>query len=116
MLISLSLFIAGLGSGMFMPLAGAALLGVADSFGFGVQNNYFLSLPAVKNMGDSKSLSILSFIKKMLEMIGPMVFAIMIVIGYQAGIRTMAVIFAVMAVIFMAVFPVLNLARVRREE
>ncbi len=116
MLISLSLFIAGLGSGMFMPLAGAALLGVADSFGFGVQNNYFLSLPAVKNMGDSKSLSILSFIKKMLEMIGPMVFAIMIVIGYQAGIRTMAVIFAVMAVIFMAVFPVLNLAKVRREE
>ncbi len=99
--IALSLFLPGIGAGLVLPITGAALLGTADSFGFGVQNNYFLSLSAIRRLGGSKSLSVLSFIKKMLEMIGPMVFAAVITLGFQAGIRTMAICFAVMAVVFM---------------
>ncbi len=98
--IALSLFLPGLGAGLVFPFLGAALLGTADSFGFGVQNNYFLSFPAIKALGASKSLSVLSFIKKILEMTGPLIFAGIIVIGYQAGIRTLALIFAVMAGIY----------------
>ncbi len=101
LMISLSLFLAGLGSGLFLPFAGAAVLGAADSFGFGVQNNYFLDLPLFRKMGRSKALSLLSFIKKMFEMTGPFVFAGAIILGYQTGIRTMAAAFAVMAVLFM---------------
>lgn len=100
-MISVSLFLAGLGSGIFLPFAGAALLGAADSFGFGVHNNYFLDLPVFRRMGRSKALSILSFIKKMFEMTGPFVFATAIVFGYQMGIRSMAFLFAAMAVLFM---------------
>jgi hypothetical protein len=36
----------------------------------------------------------------MLEMIGPFVFAAAIIIGYQAGIRLLAVIFGLMAILF----------------
>jgi len=100
MLIALSLFMPGIGAGLVLAFGGAALLGMADSFGFGVQNNYFLELPAIKKLGASRSLSILSFIKKILEMTGPLVFAFMITIGYQAGIRYLAVGFAAMAVLF----------------
>ena len=100
-MIALSLFLPGIGSGLLFPFLGAALLGTADSFGFGVQNNYFLELPSIKRMGAAKSLSVLSFIKKMLEMIGPMVFAFAVSMGFQQGIRYMAVTFAAMTVMFM---------------
>ena len=99
--IALSLFLPGIGAGVFLPIIGAALLGTADSFGFGVQNNYFLSLSSVRRLGASKSLSVLSFIKKMLEMVGPLVFAAVIVLGFQTGIRAMAICFAVMTLVFM---------------
>ncbi|MCR5473878.1 MAG: MFS transporter [Lachnospiraceae bacterium] len=100
LLISLSLFLPGIGSGMLSSFIGSALLGTADSFGFGVQNNYFLALPAVRRLGASRSLSVLSFIKKLLEMAGPLVFAAILVLGYQAGIRALAISFAVMALAF----------------
>ncbi len=100
-MIALSLFLPGIGAGLLMSYLGSALLGSADSFGFGVQNNYFLGLPAVKRLGASKSLSVLSFIKKILEMAGPIVFAVVIMIGFRQGIKAMAGAFAAMAVAFM---------------
>jgi len=96
-MVAVSLFLPGLGAGLLLPFLSAALLGTADSFGFGVQNNYFLDLPAVRRMERSESLSLLSFVKKLLEMTGPMVFAGVIMIGYQTGIRILAVTFALMA-------------------
>lgn len=100
LLIALSLFVPGIGTGLFLPFLGAGILGLADSFGFGAQNNYYLSLPAIEHLGASRSLSVLSFTKKMLEMIGPFVFAAAIIIGYQAGIRILAIIFGAMALLF----------------
>ena len=100
-MIALSLFLPGIGAGLLFPFLGAALMGTADSFGFGVQNKYFLDMPSVKRMGAAMSLSVLSFVKKMLEMIGPMVFAFAVSAGFQQGIRYMSITFAVMAVLFM---------------
>ncbi len=100
-MIALSLFLPGIGIGLLLPFLGAALLGTADSFGFGVQNNYFLALPSIKRMGASRSLSVLSFIKKMLEMIGPMIFAFAISAGFQQGIMYLSISFAIMAILFM---------------
>ncbi|MBR1438489.1 MAG: MFS transporter [Synergistaceae bacterium] len=100
-MIAFSLFLPVMGTGMLFPFLGAVLLGTADSFGFGVQNNYFLELPSIKRMGASRALSVLSFIKKMLEMTGPLVFAFAISAGFQEGIRYISVSFAVMAALFM---------------
>lgn len=100
LIIALSLLFPVMGASLFLPYVSACLLGTADSFGFGVQNNYFLGLPAVQKLGPSKSLSVLSFIKKMLEMIGPFVFAAALTLGYRAGIGALAVAFAIMAVAY----------------
>ncbi|MCR5302261.1 MAG: MFS transporter [Lachnospiraceae bacterium] len=108
LLISVSLFLPGIGSGLLSSFIGSALLGTADSVGFGVQNNYFLALPAVRNMGASRSLSVLSFIKKLIEMAGPLVFAGVMVLGYQAGIRMLAICFAAMAIAFVVLDPLLS--------
>lgn len=99
-LIALSLLLPGIGTGLLLPFMSASLLGVADSFGFGVQNNYFLSLPAVRSMGASKSLSLLSFIKKLLEMTGPFVFAAVLTLGFQTGIKYLSFAFFAATVIF----------------
>ena len=108
LMVAVSLFLPGLGAGLMLPFLSAALLGTADSFGFGVQNNYFLDLPAVSKMERSVSLSLLSFIKKLLEMTGPMAFAAVIMIGYQRGIMIMAVTFAIMAFAFMILSSIMN--------
>ncbi|MCR4740434.1 MAG: MFS transporter [Lachnospiraceae bacterium] len=108
-LISISLLLPGLGSGVLLPMMGAALLGTADSAGFGVQNNYFLGLPAVSRLGAGKSLSLLSFLKKIMEMTGPFVFAAVMVIGYQKGIRFLAESFMIMAVLFVVFSFIRNL-------
>lgn len=71
--------------GMFWPaFAAVLLLSIGDSFGFVCQNNYFLKMKAVKQLGESLSLSILSFVKKMTEMMGPIVFGLL-----YAGIDTL---------------------------
>lgn len=65
--------------GRFWPAYLAViLLSLGDSFGFAVQNNYFLRLDAVKRLGESMSMSLISFLKKMTEMLGPIVFGLLI--------------------------------------
>ena len=100
LLIALSIVMPAFGAGILFPFIGSSLLGTADSFGFGVQNNYFLGLPAVKKLGPAKSLSILSFLKKMLEMTGPFVFAYAISLGYRKGLIILSAIFASMTIIY----------------
>jgi predicted MFS family arabinose efflux permease len=103
LVISLSLLLPGLGAGIVLPFVGAMLLGIGDSFGFGAQNNYFLSMNAVRALGSSKSLSVLSFVKKLLEMTGPIVFAFAIALGYRVGIIVLAISFAAMCVVYFGI-------------
>ena len=100
LLISLAIAMPAFGTGLLFPFIGSSVLGTADSFGFGVQNSYFLGLPAVKKLGPSKSLSVLSFIKKMFEMTGPLIFASAITLGYQQGILVLTFVFATMVVLY----------------
>ena len=64
----------GFAGGLPVAMCAVLILGFSDSFGFVAQNNYFLALPLVRKLGESKSLSVLSLIKKLLEMVGPLVF------------------------------------------
>ena len=93
LLFSAGLLLTGCFGGMKAAMLAVLCLAVADSFGFSVQNNYFLALPFVKQMGASRSLSYLSFLKKITEMLGPTVFALVIVLGYEAGLRLLGVLF-----------------------
>lgn len=90
---SAGLLTAGIWGGVIAALLAVVCIGVADSFGFGVQNNYFLALPAVSSMNQEKSLSYLSFLKKITEMLGPTVFSVMILPGFEKGLTAMGIIF-----------------------
>lgn len=108
---SAGLIIAGIFGGIVPSILAVLFLGVADSFGFGVQNNYFLAFPAVASMGESKSLSYLSFLKKMTEMLGPTAYAVVISLGFERGLLVMGVVFASAVLLF----GVLQLFEAKRE-
>ena len=75
------------------------LIGFGDSFGFGVQNSYYMNLPANRRIGSGKALMHLSLMKKLTEMTGPTVFALAMS-AQSGGILTLGIVFAV----FMAVY------------
>lgn len=102
LLFSAGLLLVGCFGGMKMAFIAVLCLAVADSFGFSVQNNYFLALPSVKRMGASRSLSYLSFLKKLTEMLGPTVFAMVLVLGYEAGLKILGIIFTAAVCCFAA--------------
>ena len=97
---SVGLLTAGLMGGVIASLIAVVFLGVADSFGFGVQNNYFLALPAVANMNSGKSLSYLSFLKKITEMLGPTAYSMAILLGYERGLVAMGGLFIAAIVLY----------------
>ena len=114
LLFSVGLLLVGCFGGMETAFVAVLCLAVADSFGFSVQNNYFLALPSVKRMGASKSLSYLSFLKKITEMLGPTVFALVLVLGYEAGVRLLGSVFVVAVVVF-AILQMTDLKKCRQE-
>lgn len=75
-LLAAGLILFGLFGGLVPAFVGVGLIALADSFGFVAQNNYFLSMDGVRRLGESRSLSYLSFLKKMAEMLGPILFAL----------------------------------------
>ena len=90
---SVGLLIAGIWGGVIASLLAVVCIGVADSFGFGVQNNYFLALPAVSSMNQERSLSYLSFLKKITEMLGPTAYSLAILLGFEKGLIAMGILF-----------------------
>jgi len=115
LLFSVGLLLVGYFGGMKIAFLAVLCLAVADSFGFSVQNNYFLALPSVKRMGASRSLSYLSFLKKITEMLGPTVFALVLVLGYEAGVRVLGLVF-VGAVVLFAVLQMMDGLKKCRQE
>jgi predicted MFS family arabinose efflux permease len=92
-LFSLALTGFGLWGGFIQALLVVFLLGVADSFGFAVQNNYFLNLDYARLAGESHALSLISLIKKLAEMLGPIAFGLTFYASGFNGITVMGMIF-----------------------
>ncbi len=93
----------GLTGGFLPALITVLALGVADSFGFVLQNNYFLKFKILRNFGESLSLSLLSFLKKAGEMLGPLTFAAFMGFGVY-GVAILGLIFLVFTLIYVIFF------------
>jgi len=101
-LLALALILTGL-DGSFSTILGAiAIIALADGFGFGAQNTGFLALPAMSRLPASRSLSWLSFFKKMAAMPGPIIFALAMNFPNRIGILSMGLLFLLM--VFLAGF------------
>ncbi len=90
----------GLMQNYLMAFTCVLFLGLADSFGFAAQNNYFLKFKAMKSLGESVAMSVLSFIKKMAEMLGPIVFGLVIAEGSGMAVAMLGIIFLAAIVVY----------------
>ena len=88
------LMLVGITGTFIASVIAMVLIGFGDSFGFGVQNSYYMNLPANRRIGSGKALMHLSLIKKLTEMTGPTVFALAMSAG-NGGIFTLGIVFAV---------------------
>ncbi|MEN1761424.1 MFS transporter [Anoxynatronum sibiricum] len=71
---------------LMAAFAAAFLLGIADSFALVAQTNYLLGLESAQRLGRGLALGYYSNVKKIGQMLGPMVFGGMITLGNQRGI------------------------------
>lgn len=94
----------GLFGGIVPMYAAALLLGFGDSFGFVSQNSCFLDLPAIERYGESMSMSVLSFIKKLAEMLGPITFAFVLVGSNTTRVWILGIGFVLAALIYSVLF------------
>lgn len=80
------LILFGIWGGMVPAMLAMAVIGIADAFGFVAQNNYFLDFKVSQKLGHSRALSCISIIKKLAEMLGPLVFGLLFTIPGTAGV------------------------------
>lgn len=66
---------------IYAAFAAVILLGIADSFGLSAQNNYFVRLEATSHIGTGKALGYYGNIKKVGQMLGPIAFGGVAVLG-----------------------------------
>ncbi|MDR0409491.1 MAG: MFS transporter [Spirochaetaceae bacterium] len=96
-MLAAALILTGLWGKFGIVLLSIAIIGMGDGFGAGVQNNYFLTLPIISRLPSSRSLSWLSFLKKMAAMLGPISFALAMNFPGRTGILVMGILFMLMA-------------------
>ncbi|MDD4801900.1 MAG: MFS transporter [Syntrophomonas sp.] len=93
--------------GVVMALLVILILGLADSFGFVAQNNYFLSLPATQKLGESKALSYYSTVRRLGQVLGPFIFGTLAILGDMRSVGIIALAglgLLIMFVIFSRIF------------
>jgi hypothetical protein len=100
LLFSFALIWFGLLGGFVPAMFAVLILGVADSFGFAVQNNYFLNIEYARSLGESHALSFVSLIKKFAEMLGPIAFGLTFLFSGFTGITVMGFIFLCSALLY----------------
>jgi predicted MFS family arabinose efflux permease len=81
-------------------LIAALVLGIADSFGMVSQNNYFLGLPAVRREGVGKALGLLSIMKKLGQMVGPLALGALLGLGMARGMGLTGVLLLICTILF----------------
>lgn len=77
-----------------------ALLGVADSFGLPLQSSYYTDLDAVREYGYDKSMGIYSLVENTAQSLGAILFGYIFVFGVASGLRFLAGVICVLAVLF----------------
>jgi predicted MFS family arabinose efflux permease len=97
-MLAAALVLTGLWGNFGVILFSIVIIGMGSGFGAGVQNSYFLAIPAISRLPSSRSLSWLSFLKKMAAMLGPITFALAMNFPGRRGILTMGILFGTMAV------------------
>lgn len=92
-------------AGTVMALLVILVMGIADSFGIVAQNNYFLSLAATRQIGESKALSYYSMARRLGQVVGPFIFGMLAVMGAGKSVGLIALVCLALLVIFALMSP-----------
>ncbi|MDR0550924.1 MAG: MFS transporter [Spirochaetaceae bacterium] len=98
-LLAASLLLSGVFGGFGILAFSIVIMGLADGFGFGTQNDFFLALPFMRRIPASRALSILSFLKKLAAALGPVVFALGLNLPGTKGICVIGILILVAALL-----------------
>lgn len=63
-----------------------ALLGLGDSFGLPMSNDYLIGMKASSRIGENKSVGYFNFINNIGQMIGPLILSFLFTFGYKKGV------------------------------
>lgn len=96
-----ALIVFSLGNSFLAAIFAVLILGISDSIGIIAQNNYFLNMKEVNIQGKGTSLGIYSIIKKFGQMIGPMIFGMVIPMGIAKGVGLIGITFILFVVVFL---------------
>ncbi|MGE5417365.1 MAG: MFS transporter [Acidobacteriota bacterium] len=88
---------------LMAALAAILMLGIADSFGVVVQNNYLLSLEASEQMGQNKAVGYYSMVRKMGQTAGPFIFGSLAVLGQTRSVLWIGAVSLICLIIFLAI-------------
>ena len=76
------------------------LLAVSDSFGYVVQETYYMELEEVEEYGTDRAIGVYSLVENLSQALGSFVFGYILAVGLKAGLILYGIIIAAMAVIF----------------
>jgi MFS family permease len=77
-----------------------ALMGIAESFGITAQIDYFTELKASRELGEGKSMGYYSLVENLGQVLGPIVFGELLVLGIGNGLRTLGILIVCTLMIF----------------
>ena len=84
-------------------LVGVLLLSVAISFGYAAQSSYYAGIPRVQQYGGSRSMGVYSLFDNSGQTLGPVVYGVALMFGYQRGILAIGGGLLVLLVLFLVV-------------
>lgn len=99
LLVALGMLIFGFYGSLLAAFIAVILLGIADSFGLVAQNKYYINLKATGEMGTGKALGYYDNIRKVGQMVGPVIFGGLIIFG-DIGISFLGLLFILMLIFF----------------
>ncbi|MBQ3426170.1 MAG: MFS transporter [Clostridia bacterium] len=77
-----------------------ALFAVADCFGLAAQSVYFISLPEVKAVGESRALAVNSTIESIVTAAGSVIFGAALMLGERLGIAVICIVFSILLLLY----------------
>ncbi|MGM0379458.1 MAG: MFS transporter [Bacillota bacterium] len=99
-IIGASFILFSFNNSIIMAFTVALFLGVSESFGVAAQTNYFFQIKIIDQIGKGKSIGYYSLVKKLGQMIGPIIFGMAITIGIVKGVGFIGALILVLALIF----------------
>lgn len=99
-----ALIIAALTGNVFGMLLVLMLMGATEGFCVNTQNNLYLNLPVTKKVGADTSVGYFEMFAKLGETLGPLLFALALLLGSRSGLLLLGVLVAMLALLILPIY------------